>query len=139
MALGMRSLLEQLFGLDNGGELLDKNAGKKINEVSLNKEEDANRLLIRFTDSTAISIQDEGQNCCEHRYMTCDDDLAYFAGAEFIGIEIRDVSSTTDQYDECDEVQFLIVKTSKGEFTCETHNEHNGYYGGFSIRVSEVP
>jgi hypothetical protein len=27
------------------------------------------------------------------------------------------------------------VQTTKGSFTICTHNEHNGYYGGFSLRV----
>lgn len=37
------------------------------------------------------------------------------------------------------EVQFLVVHTDKGDLTMSSHNEHNGYYGGFSIeaRVSK--
>ena len=31
------------------------------------------------------------------------------------------------------EVQFLALVTSKGEVVFSSHNEHNGYYGGFSI------
>ena len=33
------------------------------------------------------------------------------------------------------EVQFLNIETSLGIITFETHNEHNGYYGGFYIKA----
>jgi hypothetical protein len=33
------------------------------------------------------------------------------------------------------EVQFLRVSTDAGTIVCETHNEHNGYYGGFNVCV----
>ena len=46
------------------------------------------------------------------------------------------VSDVEEEY-ETHEVQFLEIKTSKGIFTMSTHNEHNGYYGGFAIVVSE--
>nr|WP_152613166.1 hypothetical protein [Inquilinus limosus] len=64
--------------------------------------------------------------------MTCDDDLKPIIGATLLGWEIRDVTYDGDDYD-VHEIQFLVVNTSQGSFTVANHNEHNGYYGGFSI------
>lgn len=99
---------------------------------------DSDTLWLDFTDRTGLHLLDEGQSCCEHRYMSTDDDLAYYAGSTLLEIELADAPSL-DGGEEHD-VQFLHVKTSKGVFTMQTHNEHNGYYGGFAIvaRTHEV-
>jgi hypothetical protein len=47
-------------------------------------------------------------------------------------MRLQDASERPDEYG-IHEVQFLIVDTDRGSFTCETHNEHNGYYGGFLV------
>lgn len=93
-----------------------------------------NNLYIRFEDNTRIYIYDDGQSCCENRYMSTDDDLPYFSGAKFLGIDIKNGPDIEDGSD-AHEVQFLEVTTSKGVFTMANHNEHNGYYGGFSVEV----
>ncbi|MDC6673798.1 hypothetical protein OEZ80_25875, partial [Leclercia adecarboxylata] len=83
-----------------------------------------------------LVIRDDGQSCCESRYMSTDDDLSSFVGATFLGCEIEDGPHEADDPDH--ETQFLIVSTSLGKFTVVNHNEHNGYYGGFSIRFEEM-
>jgi len=65
--------------------------------------------------------------------MRTDDDLTEFVGTKFLGVEIKEAPSIEGEYGEQHEVQFLEVKTDKGVFTMASHNEHNGYYGGFSI------
>jgi hypothetical protein len=47
-------------------------------------------------------------------------------------MRLMDVDNRPHDYD-VHEVQFLIVDTDKGSFTCESHNVHNGYYGGFLV------
>ena len=106
--------------------------GKKIKDLRL----DVDGLIIEFAD-TAIMIFDDGQSCCEDRYMTTDDDLKYYIGSTLMGAVIADAPNRPAEYGE-HEVQFLIVNTSLGDFTVETHNEHNGYYGGFLVRVKEI-
>ncbi len=131
-------MINLLAGDSASAPLLAAAAGKEIRSASVNAvATDIGRLEIVFADGTGIAISDEGQSCCENRYMVCDDDLAYFTGATFIDAEVRDAPDVDDG-SECHEVQFLLVHTSKGEFTVATHNEHNGYYGGFSIRVSGI-
>lgn len=106
--------------------------GKTINVAGL--ENDA--LKIGFTDGSMLSLWDDGQSCCEHRYMVCDDSLASFCGAKVVDIQIKDAPEIADPYGESHEVQFLEVLTDRGAFQCASHNEHNGYYGGFYIKAS---
>lgn len=92
-------------------------------------------LTITFTDETVLRAFDNGQSCCEHRYMVTDDDLTKLAGSTFTGFELREAPSEVidDGYGEEHEVQFLLLNTSTGPVTFASHNEHNGYYGGFAI------
>ena len=129
---GLGVMIKQLFGTEEGVEIFNKSIGKTITALSSN--EDA--LYITFEDGKRISLFDDGQSCCEHRYMRTDDDLDYYVGSKLLGGEIKDAPSVEAEYDE-HEVQFLEIITDKGSFTMSNHNEHNGYYGGFWIKVSE--
>jgi len=102
-------------------------------------------LWINFTDGRKLSVRDGGQSCCESRYMTCDDDLSGHEGGQLLSIDtnaadpkpVLDYAGEKADYDYggCHETQFVKVQTTKGSFTLCTHNEHNGYYGGFSLAV----
>ena len=107
--------------------------GKSITALRLKDE----ILEFAFGDKLRFEISDDEQLCCERRYMHTDDDLPYYVGAKILSIEVRDVPNEPDEFEE-HEVQFLIVNTSKGAFTVETHNEHNGYHGGFDIRTKII-
>lgn len=101
-------------------------------------EVDSNTLMIRFEDDTGINLSDDAQSCCEHRYMTCDDSLDYYVGAEYYDWETRDGGGDGGgDYSEHD-IEFLIVNTSRGSFTVANHNVHNGYYGGFGVTEHTV-
>jgi hypothetical protein len=113
--------------------LVEKYAGRPIECVTLMDDV----LVIRFQNNSAIRLLDRGQDCCERRYMTTDDDLHYFSGALLLSAEVLDAPSI-DAGDESHDVQFLHVTTSKGVFTVSTHNEHNGYYGGFDVVVEDL-
>lgn len=91
-------------------------------------------LQIELDNGDLIEACDEGQACCEHRYMTTDDDLEYFVGSELVDIEIRNGGYQDEGWD-VHEVEFLLITTSLGVFTIENHNEHNGYYGGFNVVI----
>jgi hypothetical protein len=86
-------------------------------------------------DGTKIGFTDNGQDCCEVRYMSTDDDLSYHVGATLLGFEIKNAPNLEDESGE-HEVQFLEIKTSKGVISCANHNEHNGYYGGFYVQCA---
>ena len=100
------------------------------------------KLHLKFDNGTLV-ISDEGQSCCESRYMTCDDNLAEFSDSYFMGLRLKTYEKVKQQPDEdgyissdAHEVQWLEVMTSKGFITFATHNEHNGYYGGFDIDIT---
>ena len=91
-------------------------------------------LLVDFDGGTRLVIFDADRQCCEERYLHTDDDLAQFVGATFLGLSRRSVEKKEEDY-EVHEIVFIAVKTSLGHITLETHNVHNGYYGGFDISV----
>lgn len=103
--------------------------GKKILNVGLIGD----TLMFVFNDGKKVVIEDDGQCCCESRYMQTDDVLTDYLDAKLISIELKPVtvSENPEHYGQHD-IQFLEVVTSKGSFTCSFHNEHNGYYAGFN-------
>ena len=111
--------------------------GKVIKTIEI--KDDA--LCLIFNDDVRLKIYDDGQSCCESRYMTCDDDLSLFEGSNFADISLNTVKGATNETeDDIHEIMFLDIHTSIGVFTICTHNEHNGWYGGFNIStcLSEV-
>ena len=144
----MSTPLVGLEGADKAStEIFDASIGKKILRITLGKEEDrndegGNPLHIKFTDLTSIVIRDRAQICCESRWMSTDDDLEYYQGANLLGARVAPVPDADyDDYDdyvnEVHEQVFFIIKTTKGEFTMVNHNSHNGYYSGFDVCVSQ--
>ena len=136
--LSMGVMLNMLSGNSETVEALNKVKGKKIKVITL-VQADPDFVEISTRDHT-IRISDQGQSCCERRYMVTDDSLVQFIGAKILGFELREAPSPTktEAYDEDHEVQFLVILTDKGNITFSNHNEHNGYYGGFSICASVV-
>jgi hypothetical protein len=106
--------------------------GKTITELWLG---DDDALHFEFSDGSRIKLSDEGQSCCESRYMRTDDSLIDYVGAKLLGAEIKKAPNVADEYGE-HEVQFLEVQTDRGEFTMTNHNEPNGAYGGFWVRAA---
>jgi hypothetical protein len=131
--LGMGVMFKMLGGNEDSVAAFTGSLGKTIAVLSLGDDDE---LHFEFSDGTKMCLFDDGQSCCESRYMRTDDDLTQFIGAQLIDAEIKDAPSIEDEYGESHEVEFLEVKTSKGSFTMASHNEHNGYYGGFAIRAA---
>lgn len=97
-------------------------------------EVDEDSVTLKF-DFGRLTLTDCGQSCCETRYMSTDDDIRSLIGSRFMCYEVKDVDylETQDDYN-VHEVQFLEIQTDRGFVTLVNHNEHNGYYGGFSIK-----
>lgn len=129
--LGIGVMINLLGGNSKTVAAIQGSIEKTIQKVWLDKQTD--ELKFQFTDGTNLKLLDAGQSCCEHRYMTTDDDLPYYSGATLLGFELKDAPDQEDEYGNVHDVQFLDVNTSKGVFQMANHNEHNGYYGGFSI------
>lgn len=102
--------------------------GKRIASVEVINDGD---LVFCFEDARPMAIYDKASLCCERRWMTCDDSLDEFKGHLLIGVELLDESTKKTEYEEEDSL-FLRIITDKGSFRVCMHNEHNGYYGGFT-------
>jgi hypothetical protein len=106
---------------------------KVITSVTMTEE----ALQIIFKDGTGLRIYDDGQSCCESRYMSTDD-IQDLVGSVIQTIEVKDGSTTDTGYDEVHDQEFLEIQTNKGFFIFANHNVHNGYYGGFDLVVEEI-
>ena len=130
--LGFGVMINALGGNRETVEAVQAAMGKTITALSLTDDQ----LRFEFEDGSRLRLWDNGQSCCESRYMQTDDDLPYYIGAKFVSAEVRDGGSTEDEWGERHEIQFLVVTTDRGTFSMASHNEHNGYYGGFWITAS---
>jgi len=107
--------------------------GQKIMSAVINDD----RLCLGLSPSgKTIEIWDNGQSCCESRYMTTDDDVQSLVGNELRRIESKPGTDEAGDYDVHEQV-FVEVGTDKGFITIVNHNEHNGYYGGFGLTITE--
>lgn len=132
--LGLGVMINMLGGDEETANTVKGVLGKKVASLRL----DDNIIYLSTVDGIHIKIWDGGQECCEHRYVTTDDDLKYFTNTTLVDIELAKAPSPAHEYCDYHEVQFLRLKTKKGIATFETHNEHNGYYGGFSILAAPI-
>jgi hypothetical protein len=134
-------MLGMLSGDDSSARAVQDAIGRTIASVAVEREGGPERdsaLVLTFTDGAVLTVWDGGRSCCESRYLTCDDDLAAFAGDTLRGVEVAD-GPTTEEHGDPHETAFLKVRTDRGVITATTHNEHNGYYGGFWFRASLTP
>lgn len=128
----------------------NKNLGKVIKSLDISGD----TFTIMFDDDTGLSMTDQGQQCCENRYMHSDDDLKYYIGAKLLNGRIEDIDTSYEQSrkyldhfietgneyynDNVLECQFLIIDTNKGSFTIANYNENSGYYSGFDLNFEEI-
>lgn len=107
--------------------------GRTITAAELKEDE----LLLTFSDGVRIRVWDDGQSCCESRYMRSDDDVQSLVGHQLLRMEAKDAPSQPSEYGD-HEVVFVEVGTDAGFITISNHNEHNGYYGGFGLSLDTV-
>lgn len=107
--------------------------GRKIVAAKL----EDNEIRLTFADGSGAKIWDDGQSCCESRYMTCDDDLGKLVGGELRRVDTKPGPETEVEYGDHEQV-FIEIGTDECFVTVCTHNEHNGYYGGFGLTLDEV-
>jgi len=131
--LGMGVMIGMLGGNADSVNAVQSCVGQTIDKVSL--ENDC--CIFTFRSGLKVQFSDEGQSCCESRYMTTDDNLSDYVGATWLNAEIKEAPSFEAEYDEHD-IQFLEFSTTNGALTFSSHNEHNGYYGGFWIVAKQL-
>jgi predicted phage gp36 major capsid-like protein len=122
------------LGQKDAAEIIERCIGKKIIEVKFSDD----TIFLTFADMKTLWIWDGGQSCCERRFMRTDDNIQELVGLDFEGLELSTVARCSFESLDEREIQFLKVKAGWVEVVFSSHNEHNGYYGGFSICVKEV-
>lgn len=130
---GLGVMIGWLGGNEDSVNALQKGLNKVITDLKITDKE----LLFTFADGYKMRLSDEGQSCCEHRYMHTDDDLDYYIGSTLLDVETKPGPEESLEYGDVKESEFLIITISLGQFTIVNYNEHNGYYGGFLIRASK--
>lgn len=117
-------------GID-GYEHVERAKRKVVTNVVLQDDE----VKITLEDGSVLTLHDDGQSCCETRYLTTDDDARGFLATHFLDVFRSDIEVTNDEYGDPHEITFLRIQFGCGTLVVSAHNEHNGYYGGFSIRA----
>jgi hypothetical protein len=115
-----------------------ENADKYYGRTIVDAAVDGDRMFLKFDDGVSIELADQGQSCCESRYITCDDDAKNLIGGKLSKIEAVELTEKEGEYGDCHEMVFIEVATDKAHIKLCTHNEHNGYYGGFGLSIYEV-
>lgn len=108
-----------------------------LNQQILSASMTEENIELKLSDGKTIRIFDGGQSCCESRYMRTDDDIQSLVGHQLLRLEVKD-GPDLEGGNECHEQQFLEIGTEIGSVTIANHNEHNGYYGGFSLTIEEI-
>lgn len=117
-------------------QIPDKARESKIDNVKF----DNTKLIFTLENGYVFTVSDCASECCEIRYMVCDDDLSFFKGSYFQNIvekTYKEIESDPN-LESYHEVVFVEVISTKGSCTLVCHNEHNGYYGGFDVEVKEL-
>jgi len=97
-------------------------------------------MLVIGLGGTTLEISDHGQSCCEHRYMKPPNDIDTYVGDKLVAVYVKPTRGGLrweGDYGDVREIEFLEVVTSRGGFVVPNYNEHNGYYGGFCLRIEE--
>ncbi len=109
--------------------------GKAIKNTIFNKRK--NKIFLYF-DNLVLQISDDMQICCEYRYITMDDDISDLIGDSLKEIIVKPAEATIPDESigiEIHETMFVEIATNKNSIVFCTHNEHNGYYGGFNLNL----
>ena len=111
--------------------------GKKIAKIYIDPDYNNGDggLVIEFEDNKKIILFDDNRQSSESRFIHSDDDLSWHMGSVFQGIQIKNIKDTRDEYDCKHEIQFVHVLTETDILVVETHNVHEGHYGGFNLKI----
>lgn len=102
-------------------------------------ETEVEGYIITLDDGSEIKIGISNLgDCCElWGYMSSDDDLSYYIGAEYLKLRVTDTQRATYEEIECGvdggDIMFVDIFTDRGPFQLVMYNCHNGYYGHEAI------
>lgn len=136
LLIGANQMTEGQYGLQC--------VGKVIKEIEIVKSREyiyeLNTLLIKLEDGSVLKINDEEGQCCEIRYMACDDNLSSLNGEVLVKIILEDgilcsIGNEGGVFTEC---AFIKIFTDKNSITVKNYNIHDGYCSGFLIKEEYI-
>lgn len=128
---GIRVMIHGLTGGTEHGA--SEYYGRTVTVASLKD----NVFRLSFSDGKTIELTDEGQSCCESRYITTDDTPADLVGKMLRAVEVKGGPDEPAEYGHHD-TAFVEISAGDTTVTLVTHVEHNGYYGGFALNIREA-
>jgi len=97
---------------------------------------DMDGFLVETDKHKYYVLIDNGQSCCESwGYLSSEDDLTQFIGANLIEVKLTDkalnqrIVDESGYYEDEGGIQFVDFATDKGVFQLAVYNSHNGDYG----------
>jgi hypothetical protein len=97
-----------------------------------------------LTDQQTIKVGiSSGQSCCESfGYLSTNDDLSEFEGANLLDISITDCALNNKKIEDLEYLDaggamFVNFNTDKGMMQLVAYNSHNGFYGHEAVLVSK--
>ena len=127
----------------NGYKVFDASFTESIVDAFSMSIESIDSIFLSLThpngvDVFSVRITDEASYCCEHRYMTTDDDITHIIGGVIRKMEIVDADDISDDEYGVHQIQFFNIETDIGSVQFATHNENNGYYNGFDVVIRDL-
>lgn len=130
MSMGVGAMLHRMGG--GSKHSASEYYGQKIVSAALVD----NKFRLALGNGKNIELWDDAQSCCENRWITCDDDLGKIVGGTLTRVEVKEGPSDESSGDVHEQL-FIEIGTNECFVTICTHNEHNGYYGGFGLTITE--
>ena len=91
--------------------------GMEVSAVTVGEEH-----AVIMCGEVGVRITDEGQDCCESRYITTDDDPARLIGSRLASITSGEVKEADGMDDECHDIVFVTIRTDTAELVLQSHN-----------------
>lgn len=92
-------------------------------------------LTLGYSNGKRLLLENTVNYCCEHRYITCDDDLSNLRGQQVVSIEVTGVEDCQDGRSAEHEVAFVKIQFTRECITLASHNRHSGSYSGFHLQA----
>jgi hypothetical protein len=109
--------------------------GKVIEKVMLAYDHESREsIIIIFTDGTALNLFDDGQQCCEKRWLASDDKSEDVAGGVLMDVQMEEGVDDEGSEDIL-QSQFIRIITDKAPYVVTAYNKHNGSYDGITVKA----
>jgi len=92
------------------------------------------------TEDEVIKVAISSDQCCceDWGYLSSEDDLSEFIGAELLRVNTTDTSLLKKEIDvDCGDIMFVNLETSAGLLQFAVYNSHNGYYGHSAVLITK--